>query len=196
MILKNITQKPIKIKSEWVTKTVTTDPPKYIPHQEFSWRCSLSSEDRFYGVLLFCYQNIIEFQKFYTEDSRLNLETRLSFSPHDWKNSNLVQISFYQNISSAGGGRCINIKDKILKEDPKSLVTIHIPKESIIHTGNLIHLATVRSVMEINAKLLLIDQADTESTHGRWRLKNIFREKLSASQKFLQKGRLVGKVVL
>lgn len=196
MIIENITQKPVKIQTEWIEKTITTTPTTYIPHQEFSWRCYLSSEDRFYGVLLLCYENIIEFQKFFTEDSRLNLEVTLAFFPHDWKNSNLVQISLYQSISSTGGGAHINVEDKILKENPKSLVTIRILKESIMLTGDLIHLATVRSAMEINAKLLMIDQADTESTHGRWRLKSSFREKLPANQKFLHEGRIAGKLVL
>lgn len=195
MIIKGISQKPIRLQYAWKEKTVTTTPPIYIPHQEYFWECKLTSDIKFYGIVLLCHKNITEFQKLFTEDAGRDLNVKLSFHPFDWKNSNLMGISLSQASSKSGGGCSTRIENQAFKENPKNFVKIHVLNESMVKTGHLIDLATVHIEKEVTAKLLLIDQLNTESTHGRWRLKKDLREGLSESFKFLKEGRVSGRII-
>jgi len=181
-------------KPEWLGKTVTTNPPACIPHQEFSWRCELVSDENFYAVLLFCYDNIIEFQKLYAADASNNVIIELSFYPHNWNNSDLVQINLSQHANNTGGNRCRNVENGNLKNDPRKLVDVHVDNASLLPMGKLIDLAIVNHCFKLFMKVFLISQSDTEVVHGRWRLKKDILASSGYDYVFLSTGKIVGQI--
>jgi hypothetical protein len=51
-IYENIATFPVQMKCQWKEKIVTTEPPRYIPHPEYSLECELMAEVSFLVILL------------------------------------------------------------------------------------------------------------------------------------------------
>ena len=182
------TQRPVNIECAWKTKEVTTNTPLYIPHNEFSWHCNLSSKEPMYVVLLLCYGKSTGFQKFFAADAQTNIDVHLSFLPHDWATSTSGKISLYQIVHRAGGGTNIDVEDEMSKREPKKLTKIHINDNSPIFTGNEYLVATINTTPKIIAKIFLVDKQDTEISHRRWKLKHI--EKTEQYPIYLRQGKI------
>ena len=185
---------PINAICKWLTKTVTTTPPKYIEHKEFCWNCKLSSSELFYAVVLLFHDDVVQYQKFDANSAGNGVSLNLSFHPHNWAKSDVVHLSFFQNIEKAGSGVGFNVNSDELKTAPRKHVKIHIDKNSILHSGSSIDVASIDYNSGIQAKIMLISKADTEVTHSRWRLKKELLEAANIDYPFLKTGRLKGRI--
>lgn len=187
---------PVQVKGYWNSKIVTTEPPKYIPHTEYSFECELLAETPVLVVLFLKSDNVLHFQKFGRSAASPNINIHLSFFPYDWNNSSQVQISLYQQVISQGGGLQLAINSESLKQDPRQLVDVDLFSSGIINTGQIINLASIRLSYSIVAQFLVIPVSETESVHGRWRLKKAISAELPSSLSFLTQGRCIGQMPL
>jgi len=184
----------IKAQCRWITKTVTTKPPIYIPHEEFSWHCDLSAPEPCYVVLILQYDTILKFQKFDADYAQDNISIHLSFFPCAWNESDDVRISLYQNIDVAGGGIDWFVVSDNLKKNPIQLVKTLVNNRTTIGFNQMVTLAIINIDFAIRAKCFLVSKSDTEKTHRRWRMKERVLESLEYRYAFLEKGRLTGKL--
>jgi|GEM_PF-4210803 hypothetical protein len=175
----------VRIKSGWVSKVVATNPPKYVNHEEWTWRAALSSDEPFFVVSLFCYDHVIALGKsWYYKDARPNMSITLYFTPHNWNTSKSVHVSF--------SSRTLTVEDERLKLNPREKVIIHVSDDEPLFMGTLIHVATINTTRQAVAKILLISQRDAQATHGRWRLKDMLTGDLSLYGDFLRQGKPSG----
>ena len=187
-----LTKHKATLHSEWKTKIVTTNSPKLIPHSEYYWQAQLDSIKEIYVVLLMNYKGITEYHKFEASLSSTKIRITISFFSHDYNNSNIVGISFYQSNNLSGSGLRINIDNEELKTNPKKLTEIIIKENEELFTGELINLASIK--IGIRLQLLIINKDDTEISHGRWKIKKSLLERVNKNNfPYLFKGQHIGK---
>jgi hypothetical protein len=167
---------------------------KYVPHSEYSFKCELIAEVPILVVLLLKDEKVLQFQKFGRSSASPNIQIRLSFFPYDWHNSNDVQINLYQKVNSQGNGLRTTVNSESLKQDPRHLVETNAFSSGVIEIGKFIDLAVIWLEQPRVAQFLIVPLSETESTHGRWRLKKGNVAELPAHLSFLVQGRLTGKI--
>jgi hypothetical protein len=137
----------------------------------------------------------LQFHKFWRSTANSSINISLSFFPYNWKNSSQVQISFYQSVGLGGGVR-FAVDSESLKQDPRQLVEAHLFSSGIIQTGILIDFVTIRLPTPIIAQYLVMPISETESVHGRWRLKKSISKELPSYLSFLNWGRCTDRISL
>jgi hypothetical protein len=188
---------PVQVQSFWKSKIVTTDPPKYYPHTEYSIIYDLLSTDTvFLAVLMLRSRDKLNYQRFWRSAANASLTINLSFFPWDWKQSDKVQISFYQQVPIQGGGVSVVTNSSRLKQDPKQLVHNWEKAHCKIQTGAVVPFASIDIPGPLQAEVLLVAKGDTQKTQGKWRLKPSLNDGLPDSLAFLTNGRCTGTIDL
>jgi hypothetical protein len=165
------------LSAEWSSKTVTTDPPRYVPHEVWSLTVQVAAESSFrVAHILRCEQRLSWGLSRRLPATRFTLGVR--FSPHAWKTSDGVQINF--------GGRRVTVTDPVLKEDPRGSVAVTLPETA--ETGGLIPVCEVPE-HGISVVVLGIAERDTEERRNeRWRVRPRLASRLPAGLEPLASG--------
>jgi hypothetical protein len=164
---------PVRVvRCHWILRTVTTDPPRYIPHIEYSWECELTGEVPLLAALLLQDDSGLRWGRSGRNSAATSLLIHLAFLPYDWKSSDRLQINLSQQscyeLNSALGA----VHDASLKQDPRRLVKLDLPDGGVVETGSLIRLATITSQNSMSAGLVVVALSDTESCRcSRWRIR-------------------------
>ena len=114
-----LTAVPIHVSAEWLSKTVTTDPPRYTPHDEWTLMLKIGAEVPL-RVAVFLSQGARTSWGLHPDDPATEVDVPASFFPYDWTRSDDVQISF--------GWQRTAITDPELKTDPRGSVDVVAPQ--------------------------------------------------------------------
>lgn len=156
----DLTRVPLRLASDWRSKTVTTDPPRYTPHQEWSVALTLAASTPI-RVAVFLDDGREIAWGLSADPSSTEPELRASFFPYDWSQSDDVQVNF--------GWQRRTVTDAALKNDPREIVRLTSPDAAT--TGTVVCLAELPS-HGIALSAMAIAETDTERRReGRWRLK-------------------------
>lgn len=193
-MLDGMAHKPVRvIGCRWIPKIVTTDPPKYIPHTEYSWACELVAEVPLLAALILEDENGLYWGRSGRRFAAAALEIGLSFSPTTWNTSDKVRISLSKQGHSMSSHVQVTVDDAPLKRDPRGFVRLDLSDGGIVQTGTLISIGTVNSHNVLSAGLVVVAQTDTESCRcSRWRIKRRIPVDLPFSLSFLKTGRWAG----
>jgi len=176
----------------WLPKVVTTDPPRYVPHTEYSWTCDLVGEVPILGAQLFEEEDGLSWKRSSRDSGSVTLTIGLSFFPHDWNRSDEVQLVLSQGPSGWSGTQ-LTVRDASLKQDPRDFVGLDLADGKVFQTGALIRIGTVNSRRPLSAWLVAVAQADTESCRAsRWRIRRRIPVDLPFALSFLKSGRRAG----
>jgi hypothetical protein len=177
----DLTRLPLAIETEWRSRTVTTDPPRYTPHEEWALGFALVASDPVRVVVFIDGPEEIAWGLVASEpESATRVEVK--FFPYDWSKSNDVQISFEWQRRT--------VTDRTLKEDPRSAVTVVAPASAT--TGAVIPVVELPS-HSLTLSLLALAEGDTEKRReGRWRLKPALADSLPTYGNALASGHQSG----
>jgi hypothetical protein len=175
----------LELSAEWSSKTVTTDPPRYIPHEEWCLTVQLAAESSFrVAHILRCEQQLSWGLSPKVPATRFTLA--VNFFPHAWKTSDGVQINF--------GWRRVTVTDPALKEDPRTSVAVTLPATA--ETGSLVPVCEVPE-HGISVVVLGIASQDTEERRNdRWRVRPDLASHLPAGLEPLATGHQSGVIRL
>ena len=192
--LSGMAHEPVRVAGcRWMLKTVTTDPPRYIPHTEYSWECELIGEVPLLAVLLLEDERGLHWVRSGRKSAATALVIRLAFLPYDWKSSSELQINLSQRAFHELSSLQVAVHDASLKRDPRGLVKFDLTEGGIAETGSLIRAATITSQEPISAGLVVVAQSDTESCRGsRWRIRRRIPVEPPCALSFLTTGRRSG----
>jgi hypothetical protein len=117
-LVPGLTRLPLNLSADWISKTVTTDPPKLMPHEE--WRLSLDIEAAapIYAAVLWYLDDAVSWGLWQYEPSE-RIQLPLHFFAHDWRTSDEMHLSF--------GWRRVTLTDARLKADPPHQTTVLAP---------------------------------------------------------------------
>jgi hypothetical protein len=161
------TRLPLKVAAEWQSKTVTTDPPRYTPHEEWAVVFTLTADDPI-RVAVFIEDAAEVAWGLVDKDGSGTVDLDLKFFPDDWSKSDDVQVSFEWHRRQ--------VSDRALKEDPREVVKLVAPEEAT--TGVVLPLAELPS-HGLTLSVLALAEIDTERRRKRrWRLKPALAEAL------------------
>jgi hypothetical protein len=193
-MLNGMIHEPVRvIGCRWVPKVVTTDPPKYIPHTEYSWAFGLVAEVPLLAALLLEDEDGLYWGRLGRRSAAAALTIRLSFFPFDWNTSDFVRINLYQLGLSESSGVDVTVDDAPLKRDPRGVVRLDLSDGGVVQTGTLIGVGTLNSHSTVSAALVVVALSDTESCRcNRWRIKRRVPVDLPFFLSFLKTGRWAG----
>jgi len=193
-MLSGMAHEPVRvIGCRWIPKTVTTDPPKYIPHTEYSWACELVGEVPLLAAQILEDENGLYWGRSGRSSAATALGIRLSFLPTAWNTSDKVLISLSQQDHSMLSYAQVIVDDALLKRDPRGFVRLDLSDGGLVQTGTLISIGTVNSQNPLSAGLVVVAQTDTESCRcSRWRIKRRIPVDLPFALSFLKTGRWAG----
>lgn len=159
----SLTRVPLDLMSEWTSKIVTTNPPRYVPHPEWSLRLRVVAPTPVRSVVLFRLDREVVWGLVAAEPSPVS-ELRVDFRPHDWASSDAVHVLFeWQRVV---------VTHAALKVDPRSGVNVLVPATA--RTGDVIPVADL-SAHALDLAMLVVAEPDTERRRmGRWRIKRRF----------------------
>jgi hypothetical protein len=150
----------LELSAEWASKTVTTDPPRYIPHQEWRLMLQLTSTSPLRVIHVLRRAKQLSWG-LGPESPTTDLALAVDFFPQDWKSSDGVQINF--------GWRSMAVTDRSLKEDPHTQVAVTLPNAA--ETGRLVNVCELPA-HGISVEMLVIAAGDTEPRRNdRWRVR-------------------------
>lgn len=174
---------PAAITGAWVTKTVTTNPPRYVPHLEYALRFQIVSDEEFLVVRMLgeCQGH---YAKTWRSKAKRETECRLGFLPVDWRRSDEVQVNF------DGLRSCV--EHLALKHDPRSLVNTDWLGEHLITSGSILTLAFIDVRQPIECRMITVAKADTIAKRGRWALKPALAAALPREMRFVLTGATTG----
>jgi hypothetical protein len=172
---------PLKLSAEWRSKTVTTDPPKLIPHEEWRLVIRLAGRSPFRLAVLMEHQGHVHWGLRPDAPSEA-IEVHAHFFPHDWSHHDRVQVNF--------GWQRLTVADEQLKVDPRPWASLLLPASGA--TGQVIPVCEVRK-HGIKLAVLPLAQQDTEDRRqDRWRLRPPVAEGLPPELRALASGRQHG----
>jgi hypothetical protein len=155
-----LTEVPIHASAEWREKVVTTDPPRYVPHSEWSIDVGLAAAAPVRLAVVVQGPGFLRWG-LRPEEPSSALNLRASFFPHDWSASDDVQI----NLS----WQRVTVTDPDLKADPRPFVGVTLPSEAF--TGDLTPIAIVEK-HGLELSWIAFAEGDTERRrHDRWRVR-------------------------
>jgi len=163
----DLTHLPVRVSDRWIDKTVTTDPPRYTPHTEWSLALKLAAATPL-RVAVFLDRGRETAWGLWSGAASSEIELSAKFFPHDWARSDDVQINFEWQRHT--------VTDASLKSDPRESVIVTTPPSS--ETGEVFTVAELPA-HEIVLKVLAIVEGDTEARRqDRWRIKPEFSASL------------------
>jgi hypothetical protein len=156
----DLTRLPLAVSTDWLSKTVTNNPPRLTPHTE--WRLAIrlaaSVEFRFAVVL---YSPAKMRWGLRPEPPARDAEVMLHFFPHSWSSSDLVQINW--------GWQRVTVTDPEMKRDPRAYATVLSPEDAV--TGKIVSVCAVER-HGLTAAVLALAREDTEARRSdRWRVR-------------------------
>jgi hypothetical protein len=176
---------PTRIGASWIEKTVTTDPPKYVPHTEYALVFRLESDIDILLALMLVDAGKGQFARSWRSKARREWKLRLSFFPMDWKRSDATQVNF-EGLST--------IADNAdLKHDPRPFVrTRLLDGELTVANGSVLSAAYIDINRRIECRMLAVAKMDTDANRGRWTLKPALADSLPTELRFLVSGKTGG----
>jgi hypothetical protein len=117
----DLTRLPLAVSTEWLSKTVTTDPPRLTPHEEWRLAIRLAASVEF-RVAVVLYSPAKGRWGLRPEHPASDAEIMLHFFPHSWSSSDLVQINW--------GWQRITVTDPEMKLDPRAYATLLEPESA------------------------------------------------------------------
>ena len=176
-----MTREPVDISATWIPKTVTTDPPRLTPHEEWRLLIRVAASIPFRIAVVMRLPTEVQWGLRPEAASQL-VEIPLDFFPHDWSISDRVQINF--------GWRRITVSDADLKADPRRFADVVLPDNAT--TGQMIPVCQI-SRHAIEVALVALAQQDTETRRvDRWRLRPQLVDALRPDLMMLASGRQSG----
>lgn len=151
---------PITVDSEWISKIVTTDPPRYTPHTEWTLVIRVHADVPIRVVALLAEPDETAWG-LQPDGPAQELELRALFTPHDWAKSDDVHISFgYQRLV---------VTDPAVKLDPRRVVKVE--SGSSAQTGRVTIVASVPAhAISLAVFALTLEDTQARRLH-RWRVK-------------------------
>jgi hypothetical protein len=178
----SLTRVPVALSGEWISKTVTTDPPRYTPHLEWRYLVSLHAPTPVRAVVLMRQGGALLWGLVAAKPDAV-VRLGIAFFAHDWTSSDAVQVSF--------GWQRATVVDAALKADPRSVVSAALPSQET--TGNEIPVLELPS-HDLHLATLVVVEADTERRRlDRWRIKSDFAEALAPDLAELTSGHQHGR---
>lgn len=176
-----LTRIPLTVAPEWISKTVTTDPPRYTPHTEWTLAIHVRADVPIRVVALLAQPGGTAWGLQPGAPTQ-ELEMRALFSPYDWTNSDDVEINFgYQRIA---------VTDSALKLDPRHAVTVE--RAPSAQTGAVTTVARLPA-HAISLDVFAVTTEDTEARRlHRWRIKPALAPQLPEQLVPLTSGRQSG----
>jgi hypothetical protein len=176
-----LTHEPIRIVGSWIEKTVTTEPPRYVPHTEYALYFKLECDVEILLAVMLVDAGKGQFARSWRSAARREWNLRLSFFPMDWKRSDAVQVNF--------DGLYTNIDQASLKHNPRPLVTSPwLDGEHSVASGSILTAACVESWRRIECRVFTVAKLDTDANRGRWALKPVLGAALPEELRFLLSG--------
>jgi len=162
-VTEDLTHFPLRLTTEWRSKIVTTEPPRYIPHTEWALALTLSAAGPIH-VAVFLVVGRETAWGLRPGPATQEMELGVSFFPYDWGRSDDVQVNF--------AGRRTQVTDPALKSDPRDIVKVTAPERA--ETGKVFQVAELPP-HAISLTVLPVAKEDTESRQReRWRIKQRF----------------------
>jgi hypothetical protein len=159
-VTENLARVPLRITTEWRSKIVTSDLPRYIPHTEWSLELVLASRVPLRVAIFLSVGQYTEWGLL-SDAASQEMELGVSFFPSDWRRSDDVQVNF--------AGRRAQVTDSALKSDPRDVVKVTAPETA--ETGEVFDVAELPADA-ISLMAVEVANVDTESRrHHRWRIK-------------------------
>ena len=178
-----MTRVPVDLSATWIPKTVTTDPPRLTPHEEWRLLVRVAASTLFRVAVVMCLPTEVHWG-LRPEAASERIEIPLDFFPHDWSTSDRVQINF--------GWRRITVTDPNLKADPRRFADILLPDTAT--TGQMIPVCQI-SQHAVGVALVALAQEDTEARRlDRWRVRPDLTNALPSGLAALTSGRQSGTV--
>jgi hypothetical protein len=158
-----LTHLPVRVSVDWLSKTVTTDPPRYTPHSEWRLVLTLAASTPIQAAVFIRHGRDTAWG-LRPGPASAEVELRADFFPYDWARSDDVQVNF--------GWQRMTVTDPALKRDPREGVVVLAPRT--VETGETFAVAEV-SAHGIILEALPIAEVDTERRRqDRWRIKPEF----------------------
>jgi len=155
-----LTRLPLSLSSEWRSKVVTTLPPEYREHLEWTLVLRLACESPMRLVSLLRDAAGMSWH-LCADPPSTAAELLLSFFLSDWEGSDEVQVNF-------AGGR-ITVEDAALKRDPRAHVDVKAPTAAT--TGAVVSLAGL-AAHRLWVSAIALAEADTQRRRmHRWRVR-------------------------
>ena len=176
---------------EWIPKTVATRQPVRGEHTEWRLSCRIVCEEApiLLAVVLRT-ADAITFGRMYRHNASHEAHVSLAFMPYGWHTGDEVQINLTQTTAYIGSGARVGVVDGELKADPRRGVSAPVPSATTT-TGAIWTMAQMPS-LSMAAELVVVSKADTERTHGRWRVAAHARPGVPDGYGFLLTGRQSG----
>ena len=176
---------PMRLSATWIEKTVTTDPPRLIPHTEYALSFQVECEEPLLLVCMFSEGGRGIFSKDWRSKARSEYQLRLSFLPVDWRHSDAAQVNF--------DGMTFNVEHAAFKNDPRPFVsTDFLNDTTALSSGTIVTLASIRAGSPIECQLIAIAKTETDAKRGRWSVKPALAADLPANLHFLMNGKASG----
>lgn len=175
---------PARITGSWVTKTVTTDPPRYVPHLEYALCFQVVSEEELLLVPMLLEDGQGQFAKTWRSKAKRESEFRVSFFPSDWRHSDKVHVHF--------GYSATCVEHRALKHDPRSLVRTDWLGSHSITSGSILTVASIDAGQRIEWRVFVVTKSDTVAKRGRWALKPSLAAELPKEMRFVLNGTTSG----
>jgi len=190
-MLNGLVHEPVRVAGcRWIPKIVTTDLPTYTPHTEYSWACELIGDVPLLAAMVLEDRHGLYSVRGGRKSAATVLEVKLSFFPHNWKQSNDVTISLYLSALYESSGKQVTVHDAPLKQDPRGYVKLDLTDGMVVQTGTMISVGFVKWLNDVFAGIVVVAQTDTESCRcSRWRIKRRIAVDLPLALLFLKTGR-------
>lgn len=177
----HLTHVPLGLASAWVSKVVTTDPPRYVPHDEWALNVELSCEVPVRTVTVVRHGPDVSWG-LNPAAPATELELAVKFFPHSWNTSDMVRINFHWQHTL--------VDDPQLKQDPPSSVFVTLPTQA--QTGRLVSVCDLPA-HDVAVLVVALAQSDTEIQRmQRWRLRPRLADDLPSELDGLASGRQTG----
>lgn len=174
---------PLSVSAVWKSKTVTTSPPKLIPHEEWLLEISLAAPHPFRVAAFMCLPECIE-RGLLPDVPSAVAEIDLHFFPHNWSASDVVRVSF--------GWREVTVVDPELKANPRASTALTFPPRPT--AGRVLPVCQIGR-HDITLALMAIARQDTQSRRlGRWRVRPRLAAALPPQLVALTSGRQHGSI--
>jgi hypothetical protein len=183
---------PVDIGAEWRAKTVATRTPAVASHDE--WQLDVQLECTLSPVVLALIVGVhgrATYARLHRSNADHMASLRLSFTPRDWFESDGVDVRLSQRSKGGSAIAGIQVEDGSLKADPRQVVEVPVAPSKTTQTGGPCLIAEVAS-LGLTAHVVALAKADTEGSHGRWRVLPNLAAALPESHRFLLLGHTSG----
>jgi hypothetical protein len=158
---------PLDLSVEWLPKTVTTEPPKYIAHTEWTLALRVMAATPVRAAVFLTRGPDTEWG-LRPDEAATEIVLPASFFPHDWSSSDEVQVNF--------GWRMATVTDPALKSDPREVVKVTAPTTA--ETGEVFQVAELPPHAITLAAIAIVDRDIERRRLDRWRIKPELASKL------------------